>query len=92
MVVVERKHSGESDTRRHCFVIHKEHLAIVLYRVHELPCFRIIKTSICRFGVLNLEINKRRCIENKCSYAPNGFQSIQHIHMLLPLPPSTSLS
>lgn len=32
----------------HCFVIHKEHFTIVLYRVHELLGFRIVKASICR--------------------------------------------
>lgn len=52
-VVGKRKHSDESDTMHHCFVIHKEHFAIVLYRVHELLCDRIVKlTSVCRFGVL----------------------------------------
>ncbi|KAI3792237.1 hypothetical protein L2E82_06111 [Cichorium intybus] len=38
----------------HCFVIHKEHFAIVLYRVHELLRFRIVKESICRFVYLYL--------------------------------------
>ncbi|KAI3522662.1 hypothetical protein L1887_00615 [Cichorium endivia] len=50
----DENYSDESDSMHHCFVIHKEHFAIVLYRVHELLRFRIVKESICRFVYLYL--------------------------------------
>lgn len=43
-MIVGGKTSNQLDTVHYCLVIHKEHFAIVLYRVDELhPTFRMVK-------------------------------------------------